>query len=313
MRFLLFLSVLPFLATAAPETTPQEKPAAEAEGKVAKPFLWKVEGNGLKQPSWLFGTIHLGGKAVSKLHPAAEKAFGSADIVYTEIPMDVATQMQAAMSVLRADGKTLSASIGEKLADEVKAELKAINPDLNLVPFEFMKTWAIAVTLPLLKSQLGGEQALDDLLAKRAASANKKTDALETAKSQTDIFDTLKEEEQVILLGETLRRLREDREKKEDSLETLRGYYLAGDAEKMWKLAEEQLADLGEHKDLADRLVKKLLTDRNQAMAETMGKHLAEAPDKTHFFAVGTAHYLGPQSICGWLEKKGFKVTRVTE
>ena len=36
----------------------------------AKPLLWKIEGKDLVQPSYLFGTIHIGSAAVVTLHVA---------------------------------------------------------------------------------------------------------------------------------------------------------------------------------------------------------------------------------------------------
>ena len=40
-----------------------------------KPLLWKIEGNGLKKPGYLFGTIHLSNDVIGNLHPTAAKAF----------------------------------------------------------------------------------------------------------------------------------------------------------------------------------------------------------------------------------------------
>lgn len=53
-------------------------PAAHAEAEPkhpAKPLLWKVEGKGLTQPSYLFGTIHTSKGPAVTLHPATQKAF----------------------------------------------------------------------------------------------------------------------------------------------------------------------------------------------------------------------------------------------
>ena len=44
--------------------------AVEEKGHPAKPLLWKIEGNGLEKPSYLFGTIHVSTPAIATLHPA---------------------------------------------------------------------------------------------------------------------------------------------------------------------------------------------------------------------------------------------------
>lgn len=289
--------------------------AQEAEKHPEKPLLWKVEGKELKKPSYLFGTIHLSTPPVGNLHPAAEKAFEASDVVYTEIPMDMKTQMGMVGLLMRKDGKTLDESIGEKLSGELDAELKAINPQLNAVPFQTFKTWAMAASIPLLKSQLKGEQALDLALWNRATKEGKETGGLETAEGQVGVFEAFGEADQVKFLGETLKQLREDRESGKDSVGALVSAYASGDEEKVRQemdKAMEQMA-AGENKDLGERLMKRLLTDRDASMAKTIGEKLQAAPDKTQFFAVGAGHYAGKPGIRGHLEEQGYRVTAIKE
>jgi len=72
----------------------------------------------------------------------------------------------------------------------------------------------------------------------------------------------------------------------------------------------EAMAKSG-HKELAERLMKRLLTDRDQTMADSIGEKLAASPGDTHFFAAGAAHFAGPASIRSHLEKLGYKITRI--
>ena len=287
--------------------------AAEEPAHPLKPMLWKIEGKGLTKPSYLFGTVHLSIGPLAKLHPAAEKAFQEAEILYTEIPSDDKTQMETSMQLMRKDQKTLVQSIGEKLKNQVEAELQAINPALDITPFQPMKTWVIAVTLPMLKAQLKGEQAMDATLWKRAEKAGKKTDSIETAASQLGLFDQFTEEEQITLLGETLRLMREDREAKKDSMQALIDAYVSGEVDALKKEMDKAFEEMskGEHKELGQRFYQKLLTDRDRTMAATIGEKLAATPDKCHFFAAGAGHFSGDTSIRSHLEKQGYKITRV--
>ncbi len=280
-----------------------------------KPLLWKVEGNGLKQPSYLFGTIHLSTPPVGNLHPAAEKAFDSANVVLTEIPMDLKTQMAMVPMFIRKDGKTLAESIGGKLADELNAELKAINPQLDSTPFQTFKTWALAMTLPLLKAQLKGEKALDMKLWERATADKKETDALETAEGQIAIFEEFNEADQVNILSESLKQMREDREAGKDATADLVAAYVSGDGAMVQKEMDKsrEKTAVGPHKELGDRLMKRLLADRDVSMANTIDGKLHGAPDKIQFFAVGAAHYVGKPGIRGHLEEKGYRITAITE
>lgn len=297
---LLAVATLPLAATAQP-----------APEHPLKPLLWKVEGGDLKAPSWLFGTIHLGTKEVTTLHPAAAKALAASEIVYTEIPMDPATQMGMAIHLMRKDGSTLSDSIGPELKKLLAAELKAINPQLSPEMLDTLKTWAIAVTVPMLKDQMAGNVALDALLWQQAGAAGKTTRALETAVDQIRIFDQLNEQEQIALLKETLTYQGERRAEDQDPIQELVDAYVAGDPKAIEELTTAQFEDMakGDNKELGAKLKKQVFDDRNVSMATTILGHLKAEPATVHFFAVGVGHYIGSGNIGEHLRKKGYIVT----
>jgi uncharacterized protein YbaP (TraB family) len=306
-------SLISFFATVALAILPQLVFSEEAPTHPVKPLLWKIEGKGLSKPSYLFGTIHLGSGPLAKLHPAAEAAFEQSDVLYTEIPFDQKTQLGATRLLLRNDQKTLVQSIGEKLKNRLDKELAAINPQLDSEPFQSLKTWAVAATLPMLKAQIGGEQAMDGTLWQRAEADEKKTDSIETVESQLGVFDAFNEEEQIIMLSETLKMMKEDRLAKKDSMQELIDAYVTGDLQSLQKTLDKSLDEMrkGEHKELGERFYKKLLTDRDASMAEVIVKKLANSPGDCHFFAAGAAHFAGDKSIRAHLEKAGYKITRI--
>ncbi len=305
------IPAIAFLSVIAPLTVCAE----EALQHPVKPLLWKIEGGDLKKSSYLFGTIHLGGGALNKLHPTAAKAFEESEVLLTEIPMDAKTQLGMMMKLMRKDGKTLTESIGADLNKQLDEELRAINPALNSKPFQPMCTWAIAATLPMLEAQLTGATALDKKLWDAAVKQGKKTDAMETAEFQVNIFGSLKEEEQVNFLSETLRFMRKDRAEGKNSLKELTDAYIQGDADLIKKLIEKSMQEMreGPHKELGDKLFDKLLAQRDKTMAATIAEKLKASPDAVHFFAAGTAHFTGEPSIRSHLEKAGYRVTRIDQ
>lgn len=287
--------------------------AAGAPEHPLKPLLWKIEGGKLTKPSYLFGTIHLSSGPLANLHPAADKAFEECDALYTEIPLDPKTQLSLTEKVVREDGKTLTESIGENLKKQLDEELKAINPQLDSAPFQQMKTWVVAVSLPMLAAQLKGEKAMDAALWDRATTAKKETSSLETAASQLAVFEGFTEAEQVIFLSESIRSMRDDRAAKKDGVQELIDAYVSGEVAQIKQQMDKGFEEMiqGEHKELGERMYKKLLTDRDAQMAATIGKKLDEAPEKVGFFAVGAAHFSGDTSILSHLAKSGYKITRV--
>jgi uncharacterized protein len=281
----------------------------------AKPLLWKIEGNGLKEPSYLFGTIHLSVPPVGNLHPAAEKAFKIAAAVYTEIPLDSESQLALMPLMIRKDDKTLDNSIGGKLVTELNDELKQINAQLDSTPFQTLKTWAVAMTLPMLKLQLSGEKGLDSKLWERATQEKKTIGALETGASQLKLFDDFSEAEQVIMLEETLKLLREERETGQDSVRELVAAYASGDEKKVLDEVTKAMKKSAEGKNgkLGERFMKTLLIDRDVTLAATIAEELRATPEKVHFFAVGAAHCVGDPGIRGGLTAKGYRITPITE
>lgn len=287
--------------------------AAEEAKHPLKPLLWKVEGKELEKPAYLFGTIHLSKEVVTTLHPAAQKAFDEAGALHVEIAMDAASMQAAVPLIMRKDGKTLADSIGKEMSAQVDAELKLVNPALDATPFQPMKTWYLAATLPVLKDQLGGGEPLDMNLWERAEKAGKKTAGMETIEGQTKGFDELAEADQVILLKETLEHLNTERAEGKDSIKALQDAYVSGEPAKVEAEFEKQLREMveGEHKELGERLMKRILTDRDKIMADSIAATLKKDPGTIHFFAAGAAHFCSEKSIRSHLETAGYKVTRI--
>lgn len=285
-----------------------------AENPVS-PFLWEVSGNGLTVPSYLFGTIHVGDERVTNLHPAVEKAFDEAEVVLTEVPLDMASQLAAAPKMMRTDGKSLDEAIGNELAELVNKELELINPALDSKSFQGLSTWVVATMIPLLPDQLAGKTALDKILWDRAEKEGKRMGAIETMESQLSVFTKMTEEEQVIFLSESLKAIKGDREAGEDTVEVMKLAYAAGDLEKLHEVLEQGFSEMeaGQSPGLARAFKKRLFTDRDVSMAKTIGEKLKAEPSVVHFFAAGVGHFSSDTSIRSHLEKTGYTVTRVLE
>jgi uncharacterized protein YbaP (TraB family) len=278
-----------------------------------KPLLWKIEGPGVAKPSYLFGTMHLGSEALVTLHPAAEKAFAAATTVHTEVPLDAATQVAAAGVMMRDDARNLSAVVGEALAKRLVLELKAINPELDAAPFEPLKTWAVAYSLPFLPEQMAGIKPLDLVLWERAVEAGKKTAGMQEVKKQMAGFNELTEDEQSRFLSTTLDYLAKTRRDGVDPLKEAVEIYLTGDLDKVNAVGSKWMVDMtgGEGNPLAKKLMKRILDERDVIMADYVDGVLKKDPEGTHFFAAGAAHYTGKTGVPAHLEKKGYRITRI--
>ena len=59
-----------------------------AQKQTSNSLLWEISGNGLQQPSFLFGTIHMICKEDFLLSETAKQKFNSSKQVYLELDMD---------------------------------------------------------------------------------------------------------------------------------------------------------------------------------------------------------------------------------
>lgn len=278
-----------------------------------KACLFKVEGNGLTKPSWLFGTIHLGDPNITTLHPRAEAAFEKADAVYTEIDMDPKSQMAIAPMMMRKDGKTLTEALGPELAAQLQSALESINPTLQASAFDPMKTWVVAVSLPMLKMQLKAQTPLDTVLYQRAAKEGKTVGALETAAGQVGLFDKFSEKEIQSMLIDTMKTMKEDASASVDSITRMLNVYLTGTIHEISEFMKSEMARMETDPDFTKRLLKALLDDRNIDMVEKADEIMKADSGKSHFFAVGAGHYTGETAIQDLLEKKGYKISTAFE
>lgn len=287
---------------------------AEAEPKhPLKPLLWKVEGKGLTQPSYLFGTIHISKGPAVTLHPAAQKAFDASTHFYAEIPLDPESQMAVMPLMMRKDGKTLDEAIGKDLAAGLNAELKLINPALDSTPFQSMNTWVAAILPQMLPYQIEGGKPLDVQLWEKAGAAGKKTAGMEKPEAQMIAFTELTEAEQRILLSETFKTMKKERAEGKKSTQDLIAAYISGDLAKVVSEMDRAMQEMakGEHKELGEKLMQRLLGDRDKTMADFITTTLKAQPSASHFFAAGALHFCTDSSIPSHLTKAGYTVTRI--
>jgi uncharacterized protein YbaP (TraB family) len=311
MKNRLFLPLFLFLFGMCGAQAKDEKALNLADLKhPVKPMLWKIEGKGLKKPSYLFGTIHLPDKRVTQLHPTAQKAFDAADTLYTEIDLSPANQLGMAKFFMRKDGKTLEEELGKSLLTELNRELAIVNPMLNAKGLNQFKTWAVAMTVPFLQDQLLGKVALDSQLWARATKADKKTGALEKPEDQVGPMDLFTAGEQKELLSVTLKVMKKSRELKVQPYQELIDAYLMGDIQVAAEIMKKNSSMGVKMSDaLMAKFMKNLLHVRNRGMADTIINDLKSPERGSCFFAAGTGHYVGEKNVGEMLKAAGYQIT----
>lgn len=281
--------------------------AAFAETDSRKPFLWKIEG---LSPSYLFGTIHFADPRVTELPPAVEKALADSDAVYTEIPLDLRSQFEAANKFLLPGDQTLYDILPKPLLQRVDRYLQSIDPALTVAPLAKVKVWALGVTLPLLEQQLShpNRQPLDLMLHTLAVQGGKDTGGLETIEEQTSVFDDLATDAQIQVLEDTLTYLEDLDARNLKIADVFIEEYLLGDIDGLGGLMMEYMEP---DSALDKQLLEAMLFKRNRLMAARIDDLLEKNKSVSYFFAVGAAHYWTDEGVQELLRKRGYTVVRI--
>ncbi|MBD3583954.1 TraB/GumN family protein [Flavobacterium selenitireducens] len=270
--------------------------AATNAQALEKTLLWKISGNGLKQPSYLYGTIHITCDAT--LHPGVEKAMAETQQLYLEIDMDDPGMQSAMMNVMMMSGgkkmSTLASPDDVRLVDDyVKANLG--------MPLQMMdQVKPIFISMMFLTKLLECPiQSVEDNLMKLSAAQKEEVFGLETVEQQMAVLDAVPYEEQMNELVKSVKSNLENDKKETNMLVDL---YKAQDIEGMLKAARES------DNVTTSKYENELLTKRNQ---NWIPKIAEVAKQKPTFFGVGAAHLAGDNGVIKLLRKKGFKVEAV--
>ena len=278
-----------------------------SQGHIQKPFLWKVTKN--KQEFYLFGTMHLQVPELQIMPKNLVKIIKNSDEVYTEIPMDITTQLKATALVMRTDNKKLKDILPSELYKEVKWYLYKINPKLNISLFDKMKIWGVSSSLTSLKSQLKypNMRAIDKIIYDYAKSKGKIVHGIETIEEQLGIMDRFTRTEQIISLETALIQLNEKR----DYISELKEHYLKGDSQKLISFIESIMFQIPKYQKLEEKFMTLLLYKRNVIMAQRIDEVLKQDSKKKYLFAFGVMHFLGEKSVIDYLKSYGYRVNRI--
>ena len=260
-------------------------------------LLWEISKTG-QEPSHLFGTIHSEDPEVVALPAPVRQVFDAADSVVLELLMDTEAMMYSSTAMLMLDGRSLSDVLGMPLYKQAAEAIASRGiPELVL---NRMKPWAVAVTLSTPALETG--QVLDLVLYQDALQQDKAVYGLETIREQLDLFDTMPESDQVILLRDAVDNLSEL-----DAMNAeLLAVYKQRDIEGLLALNEVSM-QTGDQR-LAKDFQKRVIDDRNHLMAERMQQYLQQGKA---FVAVGALHLPGEEGLLNLLEQQGYTVRRV--
>ncbi len=253
-------------------------------------LLWKITGNGLTKPSYLFGTMHVKDKRVFHFSDSVMLSLQSCDRFALEVHPD--TLMSVMFASLQ---KTDTSRSVEKLLDSTQYKLLAKK-------FEKKHGYPMGKIDPMILESLmePDEEKPDDKISfidaylfGIARTLNKDVFGLEDAGSQYSKYFGSNDE-----MKEKLLELLDDNVEAytDSATEEMIRIYSTGDLDSIYKYT------------LDNRMQDTVIAARNRVMAGSMVKDMAGT---SLFAAVGAAHLPGPDGVISLLRKAGYQVTKV--
>jgi uncharacterized protein YbaP (TraB family) len=262
-------------------------------------LLWEISGKGLKQPSYLFGTMHILCAEDAQLSENLKDIIKNSDEIYFELDMDDMQEMMGALQYLRMnDGQKISELLTPEEYKKVETYFKE---NKFPMPMSMMNRFK-----PYFVSSLIGEQMLtceqkngmEMQIMQESKKYKKEVKGLETTKFQASIFDSIPYAKQAKDLVNYI-----------DSIDTYKkvmlemvDVYRQQDLARMDSLMHKSDPGMEEYMDI-------LLFDRNRRWTQEMPKLMA---GQSLLFAVGAGHLPGDQGVINLLRKMGYSVKPIS-
>ena len=260
-------------------------------------LLWKISGNGLQAPSYLFGTFHLLCKEDIHFSDALKHAVISSNEVYLELDLDDPETLMGALTLMNMKG-------GKKLKDLYTVEqYKRVSDffkDSLKTPiglFQQMKPEFLAALLYPKMMPCNTTASIEESIMQLAKANGKEIKGLETMAFQASVFDSIPYAKQAEELLQSI-----------DSMDISKKYfglmltaYKEQRLDKIENIINDPEFGSTENQDI-------LLDDRNKNWV----KQLKEIMKKGSVFtAVGAGHLVGKAGLISLLRAEGYTVEGV--
>jgi uncharacterized protein len=270
-----------------------------------KSLVWKISGNGLKKPSYLYGTIHMIPKSEFALPRSVDAALDKTKQVAYEIDMKEMTSLRTQFSLITkafmAGGQTLKNLLPKE--DYALVKSKMAEKGLPGGMFERMKPLFLSTLFS--SDEEGGSMtntsnmtSVEMELYRTARRRKLESTGLETAAFQMSVFDSIPYEAQAKMLVESLRSTDTTATGGESQLDQMLRMYREQDIAAMQAMIDDEGSGMGQYGDV-------LLKKRNLNWIPVMGRLMR---DKPTLFAVGAGHLGGESGVVALLRKEGYRV-----
>jgi uncharacterized protein len=280
----------------------QKKPATSKSLPLTNTLLWRVSGNGLAKPTYLFGTMHMLCGDDIVLSDSLKSAINKADNVYLELDMDNMMEMFGAMMQMNMKGDTTLADLLTK--KEYQTVKEYFQSNSSMLPFSMLETMKPMMASALLaqgelKTSCAKMIVMEQLVMQEAQSAGVETKGLESMAYQVGIFDKIPYKAQAKSLYQMI--AKKDDTTSANEMEMLTKAYRQQQLNKLEEYTKHEDMGVANFTDL-------LLYQRNENWVEKLKTLMTT---KSLVVAVGAGHLPGDRGVINLLKKAGYKVDPV--
>ncbi|NQU87714.1 MAG: TraB/GumN family protein [Mariniphaga sp.] len=261
-----------------------------------KSLLWEISGNGLENPSYLYGTIHFICPDDFNMDESIKLAFEEVEQLYLEIDFDdqaMLAEMQSLM--IMQNGKSVSDFLSHEESEKLDQFFKS-NIGAGLAQLGTIKPFALMSLM--IRPLIGCEPKSFDLEFAEMAGKNQiEILGLETAAYQLSLFDSIPYNLQYEMLVELV-------ENKDDGIkefDEMVKAYKEKDLDALANMMDDSEWDYNGYEDL-------LIYNRNKNWIPLIEKAVQEMPT---FIAVGSGHLPEEEGLIILLREAGYNVKPV--
>lgn len=301
----------------------------DALGASSKGFFWEVKSGG--NTVYLLGSIHMASCDIYPLNSEIWKAYNNSNALFVEANLyDQTDTLALSQLMYYTDGTTLKDHVSSDTYQKAVATAALIGiPEETIAS---LKPWALYMTFSdyAFERISGGSNTsvqlgIDMNFLTNSVVYQKPIYAIEGLAKQGEIFDSFSAGLQEYLLSNYSNMLSDmvngkagnDAADLSEYKNTLFDSWKAGDTEGFKALSgeDEEEAFTGDltdqEKAYAKEYNEKILTQRDDGMAEYIDNLLKSEGNNTYFVIVGAAHFVSDYSVIDRLEKKGYEVTQI--
>lgn len=258
-----------------------------------KSLLWKISGKDMRQPSYLFGTIHIICKENYLWTEQMRQSFEASDEVCMEMDMDdPSIVMEIASGMIETNGKKLADYFKEDDYKLVEQYFKD-SIGINIAMFSTMKPIVLQTLLMPAVEMCDSTVSYEVKITDAAKALKKEITGLESPAEQLKLLDAIPVDSIIkelidVASGNT-----------GEQFETLAmiNAYIEQDIPALHALILKS-KEQGDNLDV-------FLDERNEKWIDRMAEHMDQ---KSIFFAVGAGHLWGDKGLINLLRQQGYTV-----